>query len=43
MKLLKKMLRGFTESSQAIDLTEGNIRRIIVSFTIPIIIGNLFQ
>lgn len=40
---IEKMLRGFTESSQAIDLTEGNIRRIIVSFTIPIIIGNLFQ
>lgn len=43
MKLLRKAIHGFTKSSQTIDLTTGNIRKAIVSFTIPIIIGNLFQ
>lgn len=43
MKRLKKTLHDFTESSQTIDLTEGNIRKVLFSFTIPIIIGNLFQ
>lgn len=30
-------------SSVSVDMTIGNIRKIIVAFAIPIMIGNLFQ
>ena len=32
-----------TKSSASVDMTTGNIRKLVVAFAIPIMVGNLFQ
>lgn len=36
-------LKGFAASAKSMDMTTGNIQHIIIAFSIPIMIGNLFQ
>lgn len=43
MDILKKLICRFNAPSKTVDLTVGNIKSAIIAFTIPIIIGNLFQ
>ena len=41
---LRKRLPGFTPGKRRdVDMTEGNITRHIISFALPLLIGNLFQ
>ena len=41
---IKSGLKEKLESSTvSVDMTVGNIRKIIVAFAIPIMVGNLFQ
>jgi putative MATE family efflux protein len=41
---LRKRLPGFTPGKRRdVDMTEGNITRHIISFALPLLIGNIFQ
>ena len=41
---LRKQLPGFTPGKRRdVDMTEGNITRHIISFALPLLIGNIFQ
>lgn len=43
MQIIKRLNRWLSTSAQATDMTSGSILRTIITFAIPIMIGNLFQ